>query len=214
MAVLAEVGLVDDVDGMIRTLNQQGWVVSDSVIPAAWLGSLSDQAHALWDAGSFRAGEIGHSAGVGWHPDVRGDFICWVEPGSAAAEHPFFHWMEQFRARLNEAFFMDLRSQEFHYARYGEGQGYKKHIDQHRGRDHRKVSIVLYLNTQWDPADGGELCLYQPYDPEQEMLRIVPLGARLVVFVSGVVPHAVLPCRQARWSLTGWLRTDETPPAR
>lgn len=211
-AVLAGAELVGDMDEMIRLLNQQGWAVSDTVVSPAWLDSLSAQARTRWEAGGFQAGEIGHGAADGRHPEIRGDFICWVGVDSDDAKHPFFQWMTQFRAQLNEAYSMGLRSQEFHYARYDKGRGYKKHIDQHRGTNYRKISVVLYLNTHWDPANGGELCLYQPYDPEQEMLRIVPLGARLVIFVSGAIPHAVLPCRQPRWSLAGWLRTDDQAP--
>ncbi|CAM5216856.1 hypothetical protein CDEF62S_03206 [Castellaniella defragrans] len=78
-------------------------------------------------------------------PEVRGDWIHWIEPESPQGEHPFFSWMTQFREALNAQFSMGLRSQEFHFARYAEGKGYQKHIDQHRGTDHRKVSIVLYL---------------------------------------------------------------------
>jgi len=37
------------------------------------------------------------------------------------------------------------------------------------------------------------------------------MPARLVIFRSDLIPHEVLPCRQARWSLTGWLRSDEPP---
>lgn len=193
---------------IIQQLNQQGWVVSDTVIPPEWQADLLAQSQELWTAGQFRAGEIGRNAQGGLQPEIRGDWIHWVEAGSPQADHPFFAWMTGLREALNERFMMGLRSQEFHFARYPEGKGYQKHIDQHRGTDYRKVSLVLYLNAQWGPDDGGEICLYQPYHPEVEMQRVLPLGARLIVFVSGMIPHAVLPCRKPRWSLAGWLRTD------
>ena len=75
----------------------------------------------------------------------------------------------------------------------------------------RKISIVLYLNDGWNESEGGELCFYQPANPDIELARFAPLNARLAVFVSGLMPHAVLPCRSTRWSVAGWLRTDETP---
>jgi SM-20-related protein len=200
---------MNEYDAIIGLLNQQGWAVSDSAIPPEWQASLLAQSQDLWAAKHFQAGEIGHGENGAQRPEVRGDWIHWVEPGSPQAAHPFFEWMAQFREVLNERFPLELRSQEFHFARYAEGKGYQKHIDQHRGTDHRKVSIVLYLNPQWEAGDGGELCLYQPYQPDVEMRRILPLGARLAVFVSGMIPHAVLPCRRTRWSLAGWLRTDD-----
>lgn len=199
---------MNDYDEIILLLNRQGWAVSDTAVPASWQDTLLAQARQLWETGQFSDGEIGRSQRDARQPAVRGDSICWVPPGSDLAEHPFFAWMAQFRQVLNDRYAMGLRSQEFHFARYGEGTGYKKHIDQHRGSDHRKVSIVLYLNPDWNPAHGGELSLYDPYDLDTEIQRVVPLGARLVVFVSGVIPHEVRPCTQPRWSLTGWLRTD------
>ncbi|HEX7385792.1 MAG TPA: 2OG-Fe(II) oxygenase [Castellaniella sp.] len=199
----------EDFNDLIQLLNQQGWATSDTAIPRAWQASLLAQSQDLWATKCFQAGEIGLGTAGHEQPEVRGDWIHWVESGSSQADHPFFAWMARFRDALNQRFPLELRSQEFHFARYAEGKGYQKHIDQHRGTDHRKVSIVLYLNPQWEAADGGELCLYQPYHPEVEMQRIAPMGARLVVFVSGMIPHAVLPCRRTRWSLAGWLRTDE-----
>lgn len=202
---------MDQYDEIIHLLNQQGWAVSDTVIPSDWREDLLATSQELWERGRFRAGQVGRGVKVNL-PEVRGDWIHWVETGSSEEAHPFFAWMTRFREALNERFGMGLRSQEFHFARYAEGKGYQKHIDQHRGTDYRKVSIVLYLNPEWDAADGGELCLYQPYHPDEEMQRILPLGARLAVFVSGMTPHAVLPCRRPRWSIAGWLRTDTPDP--
>ena len=198
-----------DYDEIIHSLNQRGWSISDSVIPMSWHITLLLQGLQWWSDGRFSAGEIGRDANDAPRPEIRGDSICWIEPGSPQARHPFFGWMARFREELNTRFDMGLRSQEFHFARYGSGKGYKKHIDQHRGTDYRKISIVLYLNQQWNPMNGGELCLYEPYDPEVEIRRVAPMGGRLAVFVSGMMPHAVLPCRETRWSVTGWLRTDE-----
>ncbi|MFT0547801.1 2OG-Fe(II) oxygenase [Allopusillimonas ginsengisoli] len=44
-----------------------------------------------------------------------------------------------------------LHGQKIKCTCYGKGYGYKKHIDQHRHSGHRKTSIVLYLNLQWNP---------------------------------------------------------------
>jgi len=199
---------MNDHDEIFRQLEKQGWAISDTVIPLSWHITLLMQGWHLWETGHFYMEGIGRSASDARRPDVRGDTICWIHPNSSQANHPFFKWMAQFRQELSERYHLGLRSQEFHYARYGKGKGYIKHIDQHRDSDHRKISIVLYLNLQWNPMHGGELCLYEPDDPNVEMRRISPQGARLVVFHSGLVPHAVLPCRQTRWSLTGWLRSD------
>lgn len=198
-------------DAIISVLNRQGWSVSDAAIAPGWCDALRGHAQELWTANCFEPGEFGLDPAGGKEPEVRGDAICWVPPGSRLARHPFFDWMAGLRAVLNERFAMGLRSQEFHFARYPEGRGYRKHLDQHRGSHVRKISIVLYLNEGWNESDGGELCFYQPANPDIELARFAPLNARLAVFVSGLMPHAVLPCRSTRWSVTGWLRTDEMP---
>lgn len=199
-----------DHDLIISALNRQGWSVTDTSVPPAWCAELRAQAERLWAAGAFESGEFGLDQANGRQPEVRGDAICWVPPGSDLAGLAFFEWMAAFRGVLNARFNLGVRSQEFHFARYPEGRGYRKHLDQHRGRNFRKISVVLYLNPGWDSARGGELCLYQPTDPEIEIARFAPLNARLAVFMSGLMPHAVLPCKDTRWSVTGWLRTDES----
>lgn len=200
---------MNDHDKIFQSLDKRGWAVSDTVIPLSWHITLLMLGWQLWQDGCFHMEGIGRGVNDARRPDIRGDTVCWVPPGSLLSRHPFFSWMARFRQELSERNNLGLRSQEFHFARYGKGTGYRKHIDQHRDSDHRKISIVLYLNLQWNPMYGGDLCLYEPEDPNVEMRRISPQGARLVVFHSGLVPHAVLPCRQTRWSLAGWLRSDE-----
>lgn len=200
---------MNDYDEICRLLEKRGWAISDTAIPLSWQVSLFLHGWRLWETGHFHMEGIGRSASDARRPDIRGDTICWVRPGSPEAAHPFFRWMAGLGHELNQRCDLGLQSQEFHFARYGQGKGYKKHIDQHRDSDSRKISIILYLNLRWNPMNGGELCLYEPGDPNAEMRRIAPLGARLAVFHSGLVPHAVLPCRQTRWSLTGWLRSDD-----
>lgn len=203
---------MNDYDEIIQALNQRGWIVTDTAVPREWWAALRAKSQELWKTGHFQPGEIGRAVD-GKRPEIRGDAICWVQPGSTLAQHDFFVWMAGLRQVLNERFDLGLRNQEFHFARYPEGKGYKKHVDQHRGSNVRKISIVLYLNRDWDPADGGELCLYQPYHPDVEMQRFAPLGGRLAVFMSGMIAHEVLPCRKTRWSIAGWLRTDEPAAA-
>lgn len=196
-------------EAIIRVLNQRGWAVTDTAVPAAWWQGLLQQAQALWAEGRFGPGEIGRQNNGPAQPEVRGDDVYWLQPHGPLAQHAFFKWMAQLRQELNLHFNMGLQSQEFHFARYAPGKGYNKHIDQHRGINYRKISIVLYLNPAWDERDGGELCFYEPRHIEQEIIRVPPLGGRLAIFASWLMPHAVLPCKATRWSLTGWLRTDK-----
>jgi SM-20-related protein len=72
------------------------------------------------------------------------------------------------------------------------------------------VSIILYLNDSWKEADGGQLRLYLPQDDGTERVEdVLPIGGRLVVFLSAEVPHEVLPTHKPRLSITGWLRNTD-----
>lgn len=98
---------------------------------------------------------------------------------------------------------LGLEDFESHFALYPPGAFYLKHVDRFRDDDRRMVSAVLYLNDDWLPEHGGQLRMYLDESLEQD---VVPNGGCLVVFLSGDIPHEVLPATRDRLSLTGWFR--------
>jgi len=197
-------------EAFFQSLDQRGWAVSDHAIPAALRDNLRGHALAQWQAGRFRPAGVGRGAQAGLHPDIRGDAILWLDEDAAdPASKAFFAWTDPLRQALNQRYYLGLRSQEFHFARYEPGHGYARHMDQHRGSRSRLISLVLYLNRAWDEHDGGELCLYSPEDHASRLAAISPTAGRVAVFRSDLIPHEVLPAQRVRWSLTGWFRNDE-----
>lgn len=197
-------------DRLLHDLEHQGWTVSDDIIPAELAHRLLTEGKHRWETGLFHPARIGRSLMQQRNTDIRGDTICWLEdtdPHPACID--FQHWFSELQTLLNRYFFLGLKRLECHYARYGSGAGYARHIDQHRDTSYRKISMVLYLNDSWQAGDGGELCIYDPASPDTEIARIAPLMGRLALFRADTIPHAVLPCQRARWSLTGWFRTDD-----
>ncbi|MNI70310.1 hypothetical protein D3C73_1261160 [compost metagenome] len=71
------------------------------------------------------------------------------------------------------------------------------------------VSAVVYLNESWLPEHGGQLRMYLDEDAQYD---VDPVGGCLVVFLSGEVPHEVLPANRERLSLTGWFRRRGNEP--
>lgn len=198
-------------DQLFTSLETSGWAMSDEVIPVEWRHSLKEASQTLFEAGQFHDALIGQHASRQKNTDIRGDSICWVDPHLPPyATHPFFLFLADLRQTLNQTYFLGLRSEELHFARYGSGYGYKKHLDQHRNCPHRKISVVLYLNDDWGPDDGGELCLYEAGNAGLERVtRLLPTPGRFVMFRSDQIWHEVLPTRRTRWSLTGWFRDDQ-----
>ena len=190
-------------------LAQQGWAVLEQALPLKVPGALRALALLKWQTGLFHPARVGHSRSPALAPAIRGDAICWL--GHDDEEPPvraLFEWSMGLRLELNRRFYLGLRSDEFHFARYDAGRGYSLHVDQHRDAPHRKISIVLYLNEDWNEEDCGALCLYTNVVAAAPMRRILPHSGRTVVFRSDTVPHEVRPGRRIRWSVAGWLRTD------
>ena len=153
-----------------------------------------------------------HRAGIGREgdfqvrPDIRGDRIHWLSR-SDPVQTGFLDQMERLRLALNRRLFLGLFEFEAHFAHYPQGAGYAPHLDSFRGASNRLVSTVAYLNTEWQPGDGGELVLYA--ETGDEVLQVIePRAGRLALFLSEEVPHEVLPALRDRFSIAGWFRVN------
>ena len=78
--------------------------------------------------------------------------------------------------------------------------------------------MVLYLNHQWRPRDGGALRLWttpapgRTPSPKTPSIEVLPEAGTLVVFRSADFWHEVRRARRTRLSLTGWfLRRASNP---
>ena len=65
------------------------------------------------------------------------------------------------------SFSLGLFDYECHYAKYQQGDFYKKHYDAFKGRSNRIFTTVCYLNT---PESGGELVIYKPKSKDIEIV--------------------------------------------
>jgi SM-20-related protein len=190
---------------------RQGYCLLDDAIP-------EDLASALFDrVTTLRQGEF-HSAGIGRAQNqmlnsfVRRDEIHWLEPDNAA-ERDWLDWIEQLRNYLNGRLFLGLFSYEGHFAHYAPGAFYKQHLDSFNGESNRVLTVVLYLNYDWQPDDGGELLMY-PVGGGESFDRVLPCMGRLAVFLSEDFPHEVLPAKRDRYSIAGWYRINESSTER
>ena len=99
---------------------------------------------------------------------------------------------------------------EFQLAVYkGDGARYERHrdafpIDDANDEEQRRVTAVLYLTDHagFDGNNGG-LKVYRPLGSEKV---IDTYSGRLVLFLSGVVDHEVLPTFQSRAAISAWMR--------
>jgi SM-20-related protein len=192
----------------VDALAGQGHVVLPGVLPAAVWQPLREEAAALLRASAFSPARIGRGEGTHRQSDIRGDGLCWLEPGRGAGA-AYLAWMDGLRRTLNRELFLGLQEFEAHYAHYPVGAFYRRHVDRHRDSNARVVSSVFYLNADWQAHEGGELCMY---DAQGRLLfSQVPEGGTLVLFMSDDMPHEVKTAGRERWSIAGWFRTRGAP---
>lgn len=187
-------GLIDDDYGCC----------TDFILPDTILG-LRKNIETITELGKMKPSGIGSSENFQLDKSIRGDKINWI---SDLSTNPFeviyLQKLKKFIHHLNATCFTSIGTYESHYATYPIGSFYKRHIDQFKTEKGRKFSVVLYLNDQWDHADGGQLSLY-PVD--KPALSIIPLGGQLVFFRSDEMEHEVLPSfTKERHSIAGWLK--------
>jgi SM-20-related protein len=164
---------------------------------------LRDNLIRLFGDEEFHAASIGSARDAIEDKTQRTDMIYWLDRAHLDIyENTFFNLMDQFVAYLNSTCYTGITGYEFHYARYDVGSFYKKHLDQFRNNNSRKYSMIMYLNADWQLADGGELCVHQ----HGGIQRISPDSGKGVFFESSEIVHEVMLTHKVRMSITGWLK--------
>lgn len=181
----------------------QGWAVCNNFISEEEVAALMGRVAGLY--GHLQKAGIGNKQNYQVHTQARGDLIKWIDPEAEPVFNKiYFSKLDEIRENFNRSFFLGIAKSEHHIAFYPKGTRYEKHVDTFKNSDDRVVSTVLYLNQNWLPGHGGELCLYPSGQPFQ---KIEPLAGRLVLFES-VLPHEVLVCEASRYSITGWFKRN------
>ena len=188
---------------LVEDLFRQHYAVLPDFFSPAQISAWHDDAAAVSRQGLFRAAAVGRNADRLRDTTIRGDTIHWLEPDTLIpAQQAYLAFLETLRLQLNKQFMLGLFAAECHYAHYLAGSFYKKHLDRHQGSRERVISVICYLNDDWQAQDGGQLRLYLD-DKTQD---VQPLAGTLVCFFSDRIPHEVLAVKRERFSLTGWLR--------
>jgi len=150
----------------------------------------------------FKKAGIGKSADKQINEGIRGDYIQWINKETAASEiKVYLDRLAQLTSFINQSLFLSLKDYEVHKTIYPAGTFYKRHLDQFKKDDHRKLSVICYLNEDWKEEYGGQLRMYLP----EGELDVFPTGGKLVCFRSDQIEHEVLPANRERMSLTGWM---------
>ena len=198
----------DLLDHISAEIYQNSYVIVDNFIDENFRKALLEEQINLVNQGKFRHAAVGKGGQKQVRTEIRSDEVLWMDADDLSPlQAAYWAKVEEIRKVLNQRCFLGLRSFEGHFARYPIGSFYKRHLDQFHAVPHRVVTVILYLNDSWTSEDEGVLRMYFSQEDGSERYEdVLPLGGRLVVFLSGEIPHEVLPTKKERISITGWLR--------
>ncbi len=199
-------------DELALGLSEHGWMSLDarSRLGENLLAALKQEVEILDRTDAMKKAGIGRGNDLVRDRSVRRDKIAWLQ-GVTAPQAALFEFFETIRQGLNQRLFLGLKRFEAHYATYHPGDFYKRHLDSFRGRASRVVSLVLYLNEDWQAADGGALQVFNRDNDQEVCGTVLPEAGRMALFMSEEIPHEVLPANRTRYSLACWFRQDEVP---
>ena len=183
-------------------LSTKGFSVNPNALPLELAKQLYTHVTAM-PLESFEDAAIGRDQEHTHDILVRSQKQSWISSGDSSTSALWLKWARELQRYLNQHLFLGLASFESHYALYSSGDFYQRHIDSFKGQAGRKLSIVVYLNRDWQPSDGGELVLYREAS-DTTGVKVVPSFATVVVFLSEEHPHEVLPAHRDRYSIAGW----------
>lgn len=187
---------------------EKSYAIVDDFISEELRVSLLKEQSELLEAGKFRMAAVGKGEKKQVRTEIRNDQVLWIDADHLNKyEKQYWSKVDEVRQAINQRCYLGLKSFEAHFARYPIGSFYVRHLDQFQQVLYRKVTVIIYLNDSWSQEDEGMLRMYLPQeDGSEEILDIQPKGGRLVVFLSGEIPHEVMPTKKERISITGWLR--------
>jgi len=197
---------------IIAGILTEGYAVADDFLKAAEVEEILKASSGFFEQGSFHIAGIGKKQHYQLNQSIRNDHVLWLDhhnpPESCL---PFFNRLQEMARYFNRNLYLGIRDMEMHFAVYPEGAFYKRHLDVFQHTKARKISVVCYLNFGWVPDDGGQLRLYLPQqDGSEQQFDILPVAGRLICFDSQSIEHEVLPGRRTRYSITGWLKDEQT----
>ncbi|KQS27013.1 2OG-Fe(II) oxygenase [Dyadobacter sp. Leaf189] len=177
--------------------------IAENFLKVALANQLREKLAALHSQGQFQSAGTGNEKIILHDKLYRSDMIYWLDrEHKDPVEEEFFTLMDLFVLHLNSTCYTGITGYEFHYAMYPAGSFYKKHLDQFRSDPSRQYSMIMYLNEDWQPGDGGELRIHHM----DRLQDISPTNGKSIFFKSSELEHEVMLTNKPRLSITGWLK--------
>jgi SM-20-related protein len=185
-------------DGLAET----GFAVVDNFLTTSEVDEILDLDVFRQGIANLKRAGVGKERQLQINESIRGDYIRWIDKNDQSRSSKIYtDRLQSLCEYLNQSLYLSLKDFEVHFTIYPAGSFYKRHLDQFKKDDHRKLSIICYLNKDWTEGHGGQLRMYL----SDRAVEFLPLAGRLVCFRSDQIEHEVLPATRERLSLTGWM---------
>ena len=183
-------------------LAEKGYSVADQFLSPEEVTSILQVEEFKNGLSHFKKAGIGKQQEKKVNEGIRGDYIQWIDNATARPEFKIYlDRLRELIGYINQSLFLSVKDFEVHLTIYPEGSFYQRHLDQFKRCDHRKLSVIFYLNEGWKKEHGGQLRIHLAEGP----VDFFPVAGRLVCFRSDKIEHEVLPATRERLSLTGWI---------
>ena len=190
-------------ENITDALVKDGYIVIENALQKQLASELLASAK---QSNNFKQAGISASDAKHIDSNKRRDKILWIDDDAGCVSR-YLSFAEGLREYLNRSLYLGLSYYEAHFAIYESGDFYEKHLDAFQNSKNRVVTTVYYLNDDWNDADGGALLIY---DSDGNVIeKVLPHADTLVVFMSEIFPHEVLPANKERYSIAGWYRIDK-----
>jgi SM-20-related protein len=203
-------------DSHLQELQSRGYVVIPDFLPTDLQAALREDVSTLRKANNFVIAKIGQDSTNTLNQEIRMAETCFLGPSKlknvpSQARTRLYEVLDQVRMDLPGT--LDPNLTELLYAFYPTGGFYRRHRDAIPGSASvlRSFSLLIYLNQDWKPQDGGQLLLHRdsggdelPEGEEPNFITVKPEGGTLVLFQSDLVPHEVLDTNVERLAVVGW----------
>lgn len=194
--------LIDKLNLVADGLAENGFAVIDDFLSPQEVQSILQLDEFKNGLLQFKKAGIGKLQDKQINEAIRGDYIQWVDRASAQPSiQDYLTKLNELISFVNQNLFLSLKDYEVHMTIYPPGSYYKRHLDQFKKDDHRRLSVICYLNENWKEEEGGQLRIYLP----EKHIDVLPVAGRLVCFRSDQLEHEVLAATRPRLSLTGWI---------
>lgn len=197
-----------NIDKIADNLATQGFSFLENVFEEKLLQLLLSEIITIDENADFKEAGVGRLEDHILEKNIRKDKISWIE-GRTAAQQSLFEKLEFIRCQINQNLMLGIFNIEAQFAIYKKGDFYKRHFDSFKGNRNRLVSLVIYLNKDWQENDGGNLNIYTNQADEQPALTIIPKWGNAILFLSEKVPHEVMICHKTRYSIAVWFRVQK-----